>query len=136
MDSVLDYCFKFYKTFTALEVEILYCLHTADYHNVIGGYVALSEALGRGTGNLSTMPNIRKAAISLWEKGYINLFDSKAHNIPNDVDKPKNVVGFSLVENFNYKLSKEIVNTFDDFRRKGVNKENNYKNTKKTNEGA
>ena len=102
--SCMDYCMKFYKEFSNLEVEIIYCLAHADYNNVIGGYTDLCDKLGRGRSNKGSMPNVRKAAINLWKKGYINLIDNKGY-INRSVDKPKKVIGFSLAENFLQRLN-------------------------------
>ena len=99
--SCMDYCMKFYKEFSQIEVEIISCLAKADYNNVIGGYTNLCEKLGR---NQSDISNTRKAAIKLWKKGYINLIDNKGY-INREIDKPKKVIGFSLVENFMQRLN-------------------------------
>ena len=99
--SCMDYCMKFYKEFSQIEVEIISCLAKADYNNVIGGYTNLCEKLGR---NQSDISNTRKAALKLWKKGYINLINNKGY-INRSVDKPKKVIGFSLVENFLQRLN-------------------------------
>ena len=99
--SCMDYCMKFYKEFSQIEVEIISCLAKADYNNVIGGYTDLCEKLNR---NQSDISNTRKAAIKLWKKGYINLINNKGY-IDRNIDKPKKVIGFSLVENFLQRLN-------------------------------
>lgn len=101
INTNLDYCMKFYKEFSQIEAEIISCLARSDYNNVIGGYTNLCEKLGR---NQSDISNTRKAAIKLWKKGYINLIDNKGY-INRSVDKPKKVIGFSLVENFLQRLN-------------------------------
>lgn len=99
--SCMDYCMKFYKEFSQIEVEIISCLAKSNYNNVFGGYTDLCENLGR---NQSDISNTRKAAIKLWKKGYINLIDNKGY-INRNIEKPKKVIGFSLVENFLQRLN-------------------------------
>ena len=101
INTNLGYCMKFYKEFSQIEVEIISCLAKADYNNVIGGYTNLCEKLGR---NQSDISNTRKAALNLWKKGYINLINNKGY-INRSIDKPKKVIGFSLVENFLQRLN-------------------------------
>lgn len=100
----LQLCLKFYKVFTNIEAEIICYLLQNGY--TVGGYVDLADKLGRGRKNTGTAPNIRKASIKLWERGYLNLYNTNGI-ISRTAELPKRVCGFSLAENFVYRLDSE-----------------------------
>lgn len=100
----LQLCLKFYKVFTNIEAEIICYLLQNGY--TVGGYSDLADKLGRGRNSSGTLPNIRKSCVKLWERGYLNLYNTDGV-ISRTAERAERVCGFNLAENFVYKLDSE-----------------------------